>query len=131
MRVSGIPSRLGTVAMLLGLGACSGSHPSASGRVPPVPHSSAAPGLSGQPTPAHPNHVRYRCSDGLRFQADVAVAQAVIHVHGRNLTLAPAVSASGARFSGQGIEYWSHGRDASLRLDGQRHQCEATALSHG
>lgn len=83
-----------------------------------------AAGSAAAPTAAHPNHVDYSCEDGFQFSADVSPDRVVLHVQGREVTLPHVVSASGARYSANGLTYWSKGPDALYEQEGVvRHQC--------
>lgn len=77
---------------------------------------------------AGPRGRTYQCGD-LRVVARYHGRLLTVTLPGRELSLAPAVSASGARFGDDQNGFWSHGdREARLTLDGETHECESTDL---
>lgn len=74
--------------------------------------------------------VTFRCDDGSEILAtfDNAPDPATVHlVRGdEQFTLPQAISASGARYLGAGIEFWNKGNDAAVDWRGQKLQCSTT-----
>jgi membrane-bound inhibitor of C-type lysozyme len=71
--------------------------------------------------------VTFRCDDGSAIAAtfdntpDPATVQLVRG--DQTFTLPQAMSASGARYLGDGIEFWNKGRDAAVDWQGQKFSC--------
>lgn len=68
----------------------------------------------------------YECPDGYRFVARIdqsEKATAVLELPDRDGTieLTPQMAASGEKYVGQGIIFWSKGDEAFLELDGTEH----------
>lgn len=78
--------------------------------------------------PATPVNEAYACADGqspvVRFFPD---GKATIRLNpDRAVELAQAPAASGARYEGSGVVFWSKGREATLEMDGRQTTCRRT-----
>jgi membrane-bound inhibitor of C-type lysozyme len=71
--------------------------------------------------------VTFRCDDGSEIEATFDNAPdpaTVLLVRGpQTFTLPQAMSASGARYLGAGIEFWNKGNDAMVDWQGQKFSC--------
>jgi len=71
--------------------------------------------------------VTFTCDDGSAIEAtfDNAPDPATVQLVRREqtFTLPQAISASGAHYRGDGIEFWNKGRDAAVEWRGQKLQC--------
>jgi membrane-bound inhibitor of C-type lysozyme len=71
--------------------------------------------------------VTFRCDDGSDIMATFDNAPdpaTVLLVRGdQAFTLPQAMSASGARYLGEGIEFWNKGRDAAVDWQGRKLSC--------
>lgn len=93
------------VAALLGLAAC--NKPAEQAKAPEAP-APAAP--SPAPAPAASTPTTYACDDGRSVKASYPDADtAVVELDGKTHTLKVAVSASGARYVGEGLQWWTKG----------------------
>jgi membrane-bound inhibitor of C-type lysozyme len=104
MRASALP----TLVLLAALAACKPQTP---------PAAAAPPAPAAAPAAVNPGSgVRtYHCADGTAVQAGYPSADtAVVRVGGRDYTLEIAVSASGARYVGYGLQWWTKGPEARL-----------------
>ena len=74
--------------------------------------------------------VTFRCDDGSEIEATFDNAPdpaTVLLVRGdQTFTLPQAMSASGARYLGDGIEFWNKGNDAMVDWQGQKFSCSTT-----
>lgn len=63
-----------------------------------------------------PDSFTFSCDGGRTFSVgyDAAAGTATINAGGQIYTLASAVSASGARYSANGVEFWEHQTEATL-----------------
>lgn len=96
--------RLAVVALacLTGLAACQ----------QPAPDDAPAPSAPVEPAPSTAPMVGYACESGTTIQArypDSATAELVYR--GQTLALRAAVAASGARYVGEGVEWWTANRN--------------------
>ena len=81
----------------------------------------AACGAAGETVvPIH--SIVYACPDGFRFSVRMRRDSAVVDLPARALTLPQVVAASGARYEGDGVVFWTKGTEAHL---------ETSAGSHG
>jgi membrane-bound inhibitor of C-type lysozyme len=75
--------------------------------------------------------VTFRCNDGSEIMAtfDNAPAPATVLLvrGGQQATLPQAMSASGARYVGDGIEFWNKGNDAMVDWQGISLECSTAA----
>jgi membrane-bound inhibitor of C-type lysozyme len=73
--------------------------------------------------------VAFRCDDGSAIVAtfDNAPDPATVHVvrGDEQFTLPQAISASGARYLGDDIEFWNKGNDAAVDWQGTKFECSA------
>jgi putative lipoprotein len=78
-------------------------------------------GPSPPPTPARQpaRTFVYRCPSGPGFVARVEPGAAWLFLPGRTVRLAATPSASGARFEGEGMVFWTRGEQATLEVAGQ------------
>lgn len=91
------------VAALLGLAAC--NKPAEQAKAPEAP-AAATPA----PAPAASTPTTYACDDGASVKASYPDADtAVVELDGKAHTLKIAVSASGARYVGDGLQWWTKG----------------------
>jgi membrane-bound inhibitor of C-type lysozyme len=71
--------------------------------------------------------VTFRCDDGSEIAAtfdNAPTPATVLLVRGdQTFTLPQAISASGARYFGDGIEFWNKGNDAMVDWQGQKLSC--------
>jgi membrane-bound inhibitor of C-type lysozyme len=71
--------------------------------------------------------VAFRCDDRSAIEAtfDNAPTPATVHLvrGGQQFTLPQAMSASGARYVGDNIEFWNKGNDAAVEWQGQKLEC--------
>jgi membrane-bound inhibitor of C-type lysozyme len=71
--------------------------------------------------------VTFRCDDGSAIIATFANAPDPATVHlvrgDQTFTLPQAISASGARYLGDAIEFWNKGRDAAVDWQGTKLEC--------
>jgi membrane-bound inhibitor of C-type lysozyme len=78
-------------------------------------------------TPALLGPVTFRCDDGSTMAAtfDNAPDPATVLLvrGGQTFTLPQAMSASGARYVGDHVEFWNKGRDATVDWQGSRLEC--------
>ena len=82
-------------------------------------------GEEARPTPDPPATLTYQCEDGVRFHALVEGREARLLLPDRTVRAALVPSASGARFEGSGVVYWSKGGEALLEVGEGRHSgCE-------
>jgi membrane-bound inhibitor of C-type lysozyme len=79
---------------------------------------------------ADPNRigpVTFRCDDGSAIEAtfDNALDPATVLLvrNGQQFTLPQAMSASGARYLGNGIKFWNKGDDAMVEWQGTKLEC--------
>jgi membrane-bound inhibitor of C-type lysozyme len=74
--------------------------------------------------------VTFRCDDGSEIEATFDNAPdpaTVLLVRGdQTFTLPQAISASGARYLGDSIEFWNKGNDAMVDWQGQKFSCSTT-----
>ena len=81
-------------------------------------------------TPPRPDTATasFRCGDLLAGAVfDNLRGELVLTIATRRIVLPQAISASGARYAdGRGNEFWNKGDQATLTLDGQRHDCSMT-----
>jgi len=68
------------------------------------------------------NVLVYRCPDGFMFTAAVRPYEAFVFLPKRTVWLTLAPSASGAKFAGEGVVYWSKGDEAMLAVPGETRQ---------
>lgn len=132
-----------TPSLILALAAC---QPSAADRdsspAAPAPTTAktierAAPEAVSPEVSVH--NVVYRCSDGRTVAARYDGERAFLSVDGRSLTMNTHPSASGARYVGGGMQWWTRGMDQgrlSPLADGETYaeaeagvDCTATAPS--
>jgi uncharacterized lipoprotein YbaY/uncharacterized membrane protein len=66
--------------------------------------------------------VRYRCGDRI-VDAEFADDQAILRYDDEERALPIAMSGSGARYAQDGIEFWSKGNEATLRIGEERSDC--------
>ena len=67
---------------------------------------------------------RFTCSDGADFDVRFLGPETVqILISDRDYILQRNPTASGARYIGDGIDFWNKGADASLEIGGQRYHC--------
>lgn len=93
------------VAALLGLAAC--NKPAEQAKAPEAP-AAAAPAAT--PAQAAATPTTYACDDGRSVKASYPDADtAVVELDGKTHTLKVAVSASGARYVGEGLQWWTKG----------------------
>ena len=82
------------------------------------------------PTPPRPDTAtaNFRCGDLLAGAVfDNLRGELVLTIATRRLVLPQAISASGARYADErGNEFWNKGDQATLTLDGARHDCSVT-----
>jgi uncharacterized membrane protein/membrane-bound inhibitor of C-type lysozyme len=80
-----------------------------------------SPSPSPPPAAARPpaRTFAYECPSGPGFVARVEAGVAWLFLPGRTIRLAAAPSASGARFEGEGMVFWSRGERAMLEVAGQ------------
>lgn len=93
------------LAAFLGPAACGPAPPSAA---PAQPASAPPAAPAAQATPAGPP-LAYRCEDGRIVTARYAGEAARLEVGGRSVDLVTARSASGARYVGGGLQWWTKG----------------------
>jgi membrane-bound inhibitor of C-type lysozyme len=71
--------------------------------------------------------VTFTCDDGSQIEAtfDNAPDPATVLLvrHSQQFTLPQAMSASGARYVGDDIEFWNKGRDAAVEWQGTKLEC--------
>lgn len=69
----------------------------------------------------------FLCPDGSRIAARFLVKKDALQLSwpGRKVTLRRAVSASGARYVGGGVEFWNKGDDARVTEGGREYTCRA------
>jgi membrane-bound inhibitor of C-type lysozyme len=90
----------------------------------------AQPAADSQTTGDSIGPVTFRCDDGSEILAtfdnapDPAIAQLVRA--GQAVTLPQAISASGARYLGDGVEFWNKGNDAAVDWQGTKLECSTT-----
>jgi membrane-bound inhibitor of C-type lysozyme len=74
--------------------------------------------------------VTFRCDDGSEIAAtfdNTPTPATVLLVRGdQAFTLPQAISASGARYLGDGIEFWNKGNDAMVDWQGTKFSCSTT-----
>jgi membrane-bound inhibitor of C-type lysozyme len=72
--------------------------------------------------------IAFTCDDGKRVSADFdAVSGAVqLEKDGKTITLPQVEAASGSRYADGAIEFWDHGGEAMLTLDGKTAKCAQT-----
>ena len=88
------------VAALLGLAAC--NKPAEQAKAPEAP--------AAAPAPAAATPTTYACDDGRSLKASYPDADtAVVELEGATHTLKIAISASGARYVGDGLQWWTKG----------------------
>jgi membrane-bound inhibitor of C-type lysozyme len=82
---------------------------------------------AAEPTGDTIGPVTFRCDDGSAIQAtfDNAPDPATVHLvrGGQQFTLPQAISASGARYLGDAIEFWNKGRAATVDWQGTQLAC--------
>jgi membrane-bound inhibitor of C-type lysozyme len=64
----------------------------------------------------------YECSDGYSFTVRIQREKAWLFLPGTAVALEQVVSASGAKYTGDGVTFWSKGEEALLEVGTQRHQ---------
>ncbi len=80
-----------------------------------------APDSPGPPPPAAGTTV-YACTDGVRFSVrSIDGSRVVLALPERLDTLGHVEAASGARYAGESVVFWSKGQEASLEGAGARH----------
>lgn len=72
--------------------------------------------------PAYPVNARFDC-EGAIVSVVFLRDRAVLALPERDLALEQAVSASGARYAGDGAVFWNKGDEATLELDGTTRSC--------
>jgi membrane-bound inhibitor of C-type lysozyme len=83
----------------------------------PPGRSSASPPPAVAPGPVNPDVrvVDYTCADGQRITAGYPDREtAIVTYKGHAYTLKQAASASGARYTGYGLQWWEKGPQASI-----------------
>lgn len=95
------------LVLMLALAACDRGGPPANAQAAPA---AAAKPPAGTPVNPNPGVRTYRCDDGRTLQAGYPDANtAVVDVDGRAYPLRIARSASGARYVGFGLQWWTKG----------------------
>ena len=95
------------LAVFAALAACGRGQPASS---PPAPEAAPAAAPAVQTSP-----ILYRCGNGRTLEATYADDKAIIQWGGKRHELKAAQSASGARYVGDGLQWWTKGmRDGSL-----------------
>lgn len=108
--------------LALALAACGGASP-------PDADPPAETGSSEVPATAASAARVYACPDGLRYSVRARRDSVLIALPARRVTLGPVVSASGARYEGGGVVFWSKGEEATLTADGTAHaDCRGTPV---
>ena len=64
----------------------------------------------------------YACPGGLRFSTRTAADSILLSLPRRTVALRPVTAASGARYEGDGVTFWSKGEEAMLEADGTTHE---------
>jgi uncharacterized membrane protein len=91
--------------------------------------SAAAPSVAvGQAFSAPWSVHAYDCADGFSFTAELTGHRGRLHYSSRSVEIERVRAASGAKYKGPGIVYWSKGRTALLKVAGRTHQ--ACRLNH-
>jgi membrane-bound inhibitor of C-type lysozyme len=95
------------IALTLGLAGCGKAPPTTPAEPSPQPPSAASP--SGAVN-ADAHVTTYRCDDGQTLEAGYPeAATAVVTVGGHAYSLRAALAASGARYVGYGLQWWTKG----------------------
>jgi membrane-bound inhibitor of C-type lysozyme len=78
---------------------------------PPAQPSPAAPAAAAAAAPAGATRAAYDCDDGRLVRAAYLGPRAWLEVDGRSYAMTTALSGSGARYVGEGLQWWTRGMD--------------------
>jgi len=80
----------------------------------------------GMPAQAQ-TYLHYRCVGGVEFEAAFfeGTRAAFIQVDGKSLNLPKRISATGSRYSKDGVTFWVKGQRATLKRGGKTIECTA------
>jgi len=95
---------------------------------PDAPRDSATTAAALAAADTLPATLAYRCPEGTRFEVRFFRDSAWAFLPDRTATLQPEVSASGARYAGEGVVLWTEGREARLEV-GERDRAGCTGRS--